>query len=318
MKLDDPTSSTGHRAAELPFTKMHGIGNDYIYIDAFAQRIEDPAALAVAVSDRHRGIGGDGLILIAPPSDGVAASVRMRMFNADGSESEMCGNGVRCVAKFAIDRGISTDDPLLVETGRGVLEIRWRRGDDGRVDEATVDMGEPILELAKIPVDSRHARPVDDHRHRLGVDGTEIEFVAVSMGNPHAVAFVDELPDAATLRRLGPLVERHPAFPSRVNLHLVRVESRDEVTMVTWERGSGATLACGTGASAVCVAGVLVDATNRSILAHLPGGDLRLSWRREDGHVLMSGPAEEVFSGTWPASASSRPARRSTESSACR
>lgn len=301
--------------AVIAFTKMHGIGNDYVYVDGAAQRIDHPAELAVSIADRHRGVGGDGLILILPPEPGVGADVRMRMFNADGSESEMCGNGVRCVAKYAIDHGLSAARPIRVQTGRGVLSIDWARGADGRVAEASVDMGAPILALPDVPVDASKLRQLEavGSAERAG-QGTAalIELPAdsaggssaavfraifVSMGNPHAVIFVD---DVATLDllRFGPRLERHPAFPRRMNIHVVQVHSTSEVTMRTWERGSGITQACGTGASAVCVAGVLDGRTGREILAHLPGGDLRLAWR-DDGHVVMTGPATEVFSGNW-------------------
>jgi diaminopimelate epimerase len=289
-------------AGSIAFVKMHGLGNDYVYVDAFEQRVENPAALAKAVADRHCGIGGDGLILILPPEQGVGADVRMRIFNADGSESEMCGNGVRCVAKYSIDHGRSTARPLRVQTGRGVLSIDWSRGPDGRVDSASVDMGAPILDLQSIPVDPAALLELESVGSgvagRLAANGEVLRAVFVSMGNPHAVIWCDD-PSSVDLGSIGPAIEHHAAFPRRVNVHLVRVHSPTEVTMRTWERGSGATQACGTGASAVCVAGVLDGRTERSILAHLPGGDLRLCWR-PDGPVIMTGPATEVFRGTWP------------------
>ena len=284
----------------LPFTKMHGIGNDYVYVDGFAHRVDDPARVAVAIADRHRGVGGDGLILIEPPRPGVDAHVRMRMFNADGSESEMCGNGVRCVAKYAVDHGLSRARPLRVETGRGVLNIDYALGGDGKLAEATVDMGEPILEPAAIPIDVAAIRSHDARRSAgdVTIDNATFATTFVSMGNPHAVVFVDDVA-SVDLSVIGPRFERHPAFPRRINVHFVQVHSPTEVTMRTWERGSGITQACGTGASAVCVAGVLAGRSDRSILAHLPGGDLRLAWRAADNHVLMTGPATEVFSGVW-------------------
>lgn len=284
----------------MRFTKMHGLGNDYVYVDGFAHRVDDPARVAVAIADRHRGVGGDGLILIEPPRAGVDAHVRMRMFNADGSESEMCGNGVRCVAKYAVDHGLAKARPLRVETGRGVLAIDYTLGADGTLAEATVDMGEPILEPASIPVDIAGLRSWDA-THNAGeliVDGAAYVATFVSMGNPHSVVFVDDV-RAFDLAAIGPSFERHVAFPRRVNLHVVQVLSRGEVTMRTWERGSGMTQACGTGATAVCVAGVLAGRTDRSILAHLPGGDLRLEWRETDNHAFKTGPATEVFSGVW-------------------
>ncbi len=287
----------------MRFTKMHGIGNDYVYVDAFEQRVADPAGLAPIVSDRHTGIGGDGMILILPSE---IADVRMRMFNADGSESEMCGNGVRCVAKYAYEHGLSESNPMRVETGRGVLTLELEvKG--GKVEAVTVDMGRPILDLASIPVDSsRLGVQAGGGGHGLALEGESsgragpyrAEVMFVSMGNPHAVIFVPDVA-AVDVAGLGPRLEHHRAFPRRINVHWVQVHSRGEVTMRTWERGSGITLACGTGACAVCVAGGLSGRTDRRVLAHLPGGDLTLEWR-EDDHVMMTGPATEVFSGDWP------------------
>jgi diaminopimelate epimerase len=282
----------------MKFTKMHGIGNDYVYVNGFDERVAEPSRLAVAVSNRHFGVGGDGLILILPSDK---ADVRMRMFNADGSEAEMCGNGVRCVAKYAFDHGLSKNNPMRVQTGRGVLTLSLDVS-GGKVRQVTVNMGEPILELAKIPVNSEHAESVGSHIYRVREElahgaGESIDATFVSMGNPHAVVFTDSWPDDDYLREKGSLFERARAFPKRVNLHWVKVQSRSEVSMETWERGSGITLACGTGACAVCVAGVLTGRTDRKLLAHLPGGDLRLEWRESDNCVYMAGPATEVFSG---------------------
>jgi len=280
-------------SSPLSFTKMHGLGNDYVYVDGFAHDVPDPATLAVKIADRHFGVGGDGLILALPPEPGVDAHARMRMFNADGSESEMCGNGIRCVCKLVHDHRLGdtpTARPMLIQTGHGVLSLDYTLDDTGRVDQVTVDMGEPVLDLPKIPVDAS----------RLDTDAEHLHFV--SMGNPHAVAFVTDDRDLARPGR-GAELERHPAFPNRINVHFVRVRSRTEVEVYHWERGSGATLACGTGACAVAVAGVRAGVTDRAITAHLPGGPLRLDWR-EDGphahHVFMTGPAAEVFRGTWP------------------
>ena len=286
----------------MRFTKMHGIGNDYVYVDAFAQNIAEPEKLAVRVSDRHFGIGGDGLILVAPPTDAarkLGASVRMRMFNADGSEAEMCGNGIRCVAKFAFDRGISTQNPMLIETGRGVLSLALKT-DNGKVISATVNMGPPVLDLPKIPVDAQWLGATANVRVFQIPMGTSLGMPAtfVSMGNPHAVIFVDDVAKI-DLEKIGPTIERHKAFPRRINVHFVQVQSPGEATMRTWERGSGITLACGTGACAVCVAGVLTGHTARTLLAHLPGGDLSLEWRESDDCVYMTGTATEVFTGEW-------------------
>jgi diaminopimelate epimerase len=283
----------------MKFTKMHGIGNDYVYVDGFDEPPPaDPAALARKVADRHFGVGGDGLILILPSDK---ADVRMRMFNADGSEAEMCGNGVRCVAKYAFDHGRTKNNPLTVETERGVLSLSIQPGKDGKVRRVTVDMGTPILGLAEIPVDrDKVVQGARENEFRLSIaQGNELlDATFVSMGNPHAVFYVDDIA-TLVLERIGPVIEKHKAFPKRINAHWVHVHNRGEVTMRTWERGSGITLACGTGACAVCVAGVLTGRTDRRLLAHLPGGDLELEWREDDNHVHMTGPATEVFTGEW-------------------
>jgi diaminopimelate epimerase len=277
----------------MRFTKMHGAGNDYIYVDCFANPMpHDPAGLSQRMSDRHRGVGSDGLILICPSE---VADARMRMFNADGSEAEMCGNGVRCVAKYVYDHGLVRKPRLTVETGRGVLtldlEVR-----DGLVRQVTVDMGEPILEAARIPT----ALPGDPPKDAaLEVTGRTLRVTCVSMGNPHCITYVEEITDELVLG-VGPKVERHPAFPRRTNAEFVRINRPNDVTVRVWERGSGETLACGTGACAVAVAGVLTGRTQRQIVAHLPGGDLQLHWSEKDNHVYMTGPAVEVFSGEWP------------------
>jgi diaminopimelate epimerase len=223
------------------------------------------------------------------------------MFNADGSESEMCGNGVRCVAKYAFDRGLTQSNPMKVETGRGVLSLTLDLGADKKVRQVTVNMGPPILSLPEIPVDrEKLVKGHREHEYRLSVaQGNELlDATFVSMGNPHAVMFMPDV-KSIDLERVGPIVEHHKAFPRRINAHWVQVHSRGEVTLRTWERGSGITLACGTGACAVCVAGILTGRTDRKILAHLPGGDLTLEWRESDKNVYMTGPATEVFSGEW-------------------
>ncbi len=282
----------------MRFTKMHGLGNDYVYVDCVRNRPPaNPAQLSQAVSDRHFGIGSDGLILICPSE---RADARMRMFNADGSESEMCGNGIRCVAKFVHDHGIATKPQLTIETGRGVLaldlEVR-----DGKAVRVRVNMGEPILGSAQIPTALPGDPPVNA---KLVAGGTTFEATCVSMGNPHAVVYVGDeffLTDTRDLvAELGPKIEHHEVFPRRINAHFVKVHSPTEVTMRTWERGSGITLACGTGACSVCVAGVLTGRTGRKLLAHLPGGDLELEWAEADNCVYMTGPATEVFTGEWP------------------
>lgn len=277
----------------MKFTKMHGLGNDYVYVSTFDQKAPaDPARLAVAVSDRHFGIGGDGLILIGPSE---RADARMRMFNADGSESEMCGNGVRCVAKYVHDHGIAAKPRVTIETGRGVLTLDLEV-EGGKARRVKVDMGAPILQASDIPTTLPGDPPVNVPLH---VEGHDLAVTAVSMGNPHAVVYVENVAEFP-VEALGAVLERHPAFPRRVNAHFVEVIGRGEVRMRTWERGSGITLACGTGACAVCVAGVLTGKTDRVLLAHLPGGDLELSWPGEGSSVFMTGPATEVFSGVWP------------------
>lgn len=277
----------------MRFTKMHGAGNDYIYVNGFEETVEDPTATARLVSDRHFGIGGDGLILVLPSSQ---ADVRMRMFNADGSEAEMCGNGVRCLAKFAFDRGLTNANPMCVETGAGVKTIELELGENGKVVAATVDMGEPIFDPPAIPVNIPQQRVVD---LPIRTAAHAYQMTCLSMGNPHAVIYVDDVA-AVPLEQVGPELENNPLFPQRMNVHFVQVHSPQEVTMRTWERGSGITLACGTGASAVCVAGVTTGRSGRNIVAHLPGGDLRLRWDESSNSVFLTGPAAEVFSGEWP------------------
>jgi len=281
----------------LPFTKMHGAGNDYIYIDCFAQPVpENLPDLARAVSDRHFGIGADGLILICPPTaNDLKTDAEMRMFNADGSASEMCGNGIRCVAKYVYDHGIKPSKTLRIASAGMVYQLQLSLV-DGLVDRVRVDMGEPILQAEAIPTTLVGA-PVADVS--LALPGHDLTVTCVSMGNPHCVVFVEKATDELVLG-LGPLVEHDSHFPNRVNAEFVEVLSRSEVRQRTWERGSGETLACGTGASAVCVAGALTGRTDRQVTVHLLGGDLQLEWNEQDNHVYMTGPATEVFSGEWP------------------
>ncbi len=279
--------------SQLRFTKMHGAGNDYVYVNLFEEQLPaPPEKLAPLVSDRHFGIGGDGLILITPSDN---ADARMRMFNADGSEAEMCGNGLRCVAKYVYDHGIAKKDKLVLETGAGLLSVELET--DGTVaSRVTVNMGEPILDAAKIPTTFDQSPVVSQ---RLEAGGRDFEVTCVSMGNPHCVIFVDKADDDLVLK-IGPQIEKAAQFPARVNVEFIEIISPTEVRQRTWERGSGETLACGTGASAVCVAGVLTGKLERRILNHLLGGDLELHWNESDNHVYMTGPAEEVFSGIWP------------------
>jgi len=276
----------------MRFTKMHGAGNDYVYVDCFSQ--PEPQLipeLARAISDRHLGVGGDGLILICP-SDG--ADAEMKMYNADGSFAEMCGNGIRCVAKYVYDHGISRKETLRIASAGQIyqLELGVR---SGLVDAVRVDMGEPILTSDRIPTTLPGHPPCDQ---KLALPKQDLRVTCVSMGNPHCVAFVDKLTDELVLG-LGPVVEHDAHFPNRVNVEFVVVNNRQEATQRTWERGSGETLACGTGACAVCVAGFLSGRTDRQLTVHLCGGDLQLEWNENDNHVYMTGPAEEVFSGDW-------------------
>jgi len=284
----------------LPFAKMHGCGNDYVVVDAFHHEVPDPAALARAVCARRTGIGSDGLLLALP---GERASLRMRMFNVDGSEAEMCGNGLRCLVKFALERGlVSWAEAGAVETGAGPLtwEVHTSATANGRprVGEVTVRMGRPELERARIPMVGADGRVVDE---ALDLGGASISITAVSMGNPHAVTFVEDV-GTVDLPEVGPRVENHRAFPNRTNTEFVEVISRGEVLQRTWERGCGETEACGTGACAVAVAGVLTGRTDRELLIHLRGGDLHITWEEEadGGQVRMRGPAVEVFGGAWP------------------
>jgi diaminopimelate epimerase len=289
----------------MRFTKMHGLGNDYVYVDCFRDKPpRDAAALSRAVSDRHFGIGSDGLILICPSE---RADARMRMFNADGSEAEMCGNGIRCVAKYVYDHGIVRKSALTIETGRGVLTLDLTI-EGGKVRQVRVDMGAPILESEKIPTRMTTHKVVNQPLPSWGNDGLANWFkdcgldpriTCVAMGNPHVVLYCEQVANVP-LAAVGPILENDPIFPRRINVHFVQVHAPGEVTMRTWERGSGITLACGTGACAVCVAGVLTGRSSRALRAHLPGGDLELEWAEKDDHVYMTGPAVEVFTGDWP------------------
>ncbi|MEO2167588.1 MAG: diaminopimelate epimerase [bacterium] len=275
----------------MPFTKMHGIGNDYVYINGFETQVEDAAAVARAVSPRHTGIGSDGLILIGP-SD--VADVRMEMYNADGSRGEMCGNGVRCVGKFARDHGLAEGDEITVETDAGIKQLRFEFH-KGMVERVTVDMGEPSLEPTEVPL-AAEERIVDGP---LCIDGKDHRITCVSMGNPHCVLFVPATADA-DVHGLGRKIETHDLFPKGVNVEFVEVLGEAPSTrlrMRVWERGSGETHACGTGACAVAVAAMLTGRGQRRVTIELPGGDLEIEWRESDNHILMTGGATEVFSG---------------------
>ena len=289
----------------MKFTKMHGLGNDYIYVNCFEQKVRNPGKLAYIISERHFGIGADGLILISPSK---RADAKMRIFNADGSEAEMCGNGIRCVAKyvyehklaksrgkFSIPSGRDFEASLKIETGNGILTIGLKLNKKKSVEKICVNMGEPILTTKEIPVKLPVKEVVDQP---FMFENRAFTMTCVSMGNPHAVFFRNDLA-SVELEKMGPAIEKHSIFPNRINVHFVKANSSSEFTMLTWERGSGVTLACGTGACACCVAGVITGRLERICTGHLPGGDLELNWCEEDNCVYMTGPAVEVFQGTW-------------------
>ncbi len=275
----------------MKFTKMHGLGNDYVFVDVSSEPVQQMADLAHRVSDRHLGIGSDGLILIGPSE---VADVRMEMYNADGSRAQMCGNGIRCVAKYAVDRGRVSGPELTIETDAGIKHARCEL-EGGAVSAVRIDMGKPSLAASDLPTTVDRDRLIE---HPLRVNGEAFHMTCVSMGNPHAVIFVDKL-HTVDLVTLGPLIECADIFPERINVHFVRVDASDRVTVRTWERGSGATRACGTGACAVCVASAETQRTGRRITTVLPGGELQIDWAGDD-HVYMTGPAVEAFSGDWP------------------
>lgn len=275
----------------MRFTKMHGAGNDYVYVDLFDQPMpDDPAELAIAVSDRHRGVGGDGLILIGP-SD--VAEARMRMWNADGSPGEMCGNGLRSVGKYLYDRGRVEQTKFVVETAAGLRGVVIEES-NGRTGQVTVDMGRPVLVASEIPTSLPGEPPLEVS---LAVGEESLIVSALSMGNPHCVLFEKVLTDER-IARLGPAIENHPAFPNRTNVEFTRVLSPAEIQLRVWERGSGETQACGTGACAAVVAGCLTGRLDRRVACQLPGGTLTVHWDESD-IVHLSGPAVEVFSGEW-------------------
>jgi diaminopimelate epimerase len=289
----------------MEFTKMQGLGNDYVYVNCFNQTIDNPSQLAIQISNRHFGVGSDGLILICPSGN---ADARMRMFNADGSESQMCGNGIRCLAKYVYEHGLAHANTelsvpgmptlpysLRIETGRGILTVGLEVGPNDKVTNVCVNMGQPILEARNIPVSLESNQVIGVP---LTIGGQELSMTCVSMGNPHAVFFCEDL-DAIDLVTVGPLIEHHPLFPERTNVHFVKAQGPREFIMRTWERGSGITLACGTGACACGVAGFLTGQCGRVTTAHLPGGELYLNYSSVDNCVYMTGPATEVFTGTW-------------------
>lgn len=273
----------------MKFTKMQGIGNDYVYVNCFQETVEDPAKTARIVSDRHFGVGSDGLILIKPSEK---ADFEMDMYNADGSRGAMCGNGIRCVAKYVYDYGLTDQTRITVDTASGVktLELQVENGKAVRVK---VDMGAPILEPERIPVKSEKELVMDEP---VSVGGAEYRMTCVSMGNPHCVVPVEDV-DGLEIEKIGPLFENHPMFPDRVNTEFIRVLDRNTVQMRVWERGAGETWACGTGACAVAVACALNGWTEEKVLVKLRGGDLEIFWDRDKNTVFMTGPAAVVFEG---------------------
>ena len=273
----------------MKFTKMHGLGNDYVYVNCFEEKIDNPPAVARFVSDRHFGIGSDGLIMINPSK---TADFEMEMYNADGSRGEMCGNGIRCVAKYVYDYGLTDKTQISVETLGGIKYLDLTV-EDGEVSLVKVDMGKPELEADLIPIISEREQVIDEP---IEVDGKEYHMTGVSMGNPHTVIYVDDV-KGLDLEKIGPKFENHERFPKRINTEFVHCIDRQTVEMRVWERGSGETLACGTGACAVAVSSILNNLTDTQVTVKLLGGDLQIEWDREKDRVFMTGPATVVFDG---------------------
>lgn len=273
----------------MKFTKMQGCGNDYIYVNGFCETVEDKAELARRLSDRHFGIGGDGVIFINPSEK---ADFEMEMYNADGSRSEMCGNGIRCVAKYVYDKGMITQTSFRIISGDAVKYIELSVK-DGKADRIRVNMGAPELEASKVPVVSEHDTVINES---IEVDGSTYHMTCVSMGNPHAVVYMDEITDL-DIEKIGPKFERHERFPNRTNTEFVKVLDRNTVQMRVWERGTGETLACGTGCCAAAVSCVLNHLTENTVTVKVLGGELYIEWDRENNTVYMTGPAEIVYEG---------------------
>lgn len=273
----------------MKFTKMHGLGNDYVYVNCFEEKIDNPPAVARFVSDRHFGIGSDGLIMINPSK---TADFEMEMYNADGSRGEMCGNGIRCVAKYVYDYGLTDKTQISVETLGGIKYLDLTV-EDGKVSLVKVDMGKPELEADLIPIISEREQVIDEP---IEVDGKEYHMTGVSMGNPHTVIYVDDV-KGLDLEKIGPKFENHERFPKRINTEFVHCIDRQTVEMRVWERGSGETLACGTGACAVAVSSILNNLTDTQVTVKLLGGDLQIEWDQKKNHVFMTGPAKVVFDG---------------------
>lgn len=273
----------------MKFTKMQGLGNDYVYVNCFEEKIENPPAVARYVSDRHFGIGSDGLIMINPSE---VADFEMEMYNADGSRGEMCGNGIRCVAKYVYDYGLTDKTQISVETLGGIKYLDLTV-EDGKVVLVKVDMGKPGLKSDLIPIISENEKVIDEP---IEVDGQVYHMTGVSMGNPHTVIYVDDVKNL-DLEKIGPKFENHERFPKRINTEFVHCIDRNTVEIRVWERGSGETLACGTGACAVAVASILNNLTDTRVTVKLLGGDLQIEWDQKKNHVFMTGPAKVVFDG---------------------
>ena len=278
----------------MQFTKMHGLGNDYVYISLFSEKVNDPAELSRRMSDRHFGIGSDGIVLIGPASSGVDADFQMQIYNSDGSQAEMCGNASRCVGKYVFDNGLTDKTTVRLETlgGIKILDLTVK---DGKVVSARVDMGEPVLEPGLIPMNAPGESFIGQS---IEVNGKSYTATAVSMGNPHLVVPMQGI-DGLNLPEIGPAFENHPLFPRRTNTEFIENPDMDNIRMRVWERGAGETLACGTGASASLVASVLAGKANRKATVHLKGGKLVIEWDEATNHVFMDGPATTVFTGTW-------------------
>ena len=275
----------------MKFTKMHGAGNDYVYINCFEESVDDPKKLALNMSNRNFGVGSDGLILIKP---GEKAPFRMDMYNADGSWSEMCGNGLRCVAKYIYDKGMTKEELFEIETGAGILTVKIFPSNN-KAEYIEINMGKPILEAKDIPMKGYNGRVINE---KLVIEDRTFNITGVSVGNPHCVIFLDEDVKNFPVEKYGPLIENHTIFPNRVNVEFVQIISPKEAIQRTWERGSGETLACGTGATAVQIAGLLNEVLDKEVLIHLLGGDLYLRWD-DSGDVYLKGPATLTFEGEW-------------------
>lgn len=289
----------------MKFTKMHGAGNDYVYVDCTKEELKNPVKTAISVSDRHFGIGSDGLILIKKSE---RADFFMEMYNADGSQGKMCGNGIRCVGKFVYDNGLTDKKEITVDTLSGVKTLQLYPGSDGTIKTVKVDMGAPILEAANVPVDISVFETAEALKETdtivsqpLKVGDTEYKVTCVSVGNPHAIVYLDKEIDIKKfeIEKLGPLFENHKAFPDRINTEFIQVVDRQNLNMRVWERGSGETFACGTGACASLVATVLNGLCDETAVLHLLGGDLKITWNKEENTVYLEGPAETVFTGEW-------------------